>query len=272
MSELTKRIGFIGAGQMATALAQGFLQRAGVAPEYLAASEAFESARESFSQKTGVQTMESNVQLVTTSEVVILAVKPQVIQDVLEEIRPCVTPNHLIISIAAGVTLGRLEDALGANLRLVRVMPNTPCLIGEGASAFCFSDAVSQEDLDIVARLLKSVGRCFMVDESKMDAVTGLSGSGPAYIYLVIEALADAGVMAGLPRDVAQTLAAQTVRGAAGMVLETKEHPGLLKDKVTSPGGTTIAGMKELESHGVRAAMYDAVLAATRRSKELGAK
>lgn len=268
--EITKKIGFIGAGQMATALSKGFVTKAGVPVENVLAADAMEASREKFHEKTGITVTESNVEVMESCDVIVLAVKPQVLPDVMEEIADYVTPDHLIISICAGIPLAKLEAGLGEETRLVRVMPNTPCLVGQGAIAFCQSETVTVEDFEITCALLKSVGRCFHVGEHVMDAVTGLSGSGPAYVYLVIEALSDAGVMMGLPRDVATTLAAQTVRGAADMVLETKEHPGVLKDRVTSPAGTTIAGMRELESHGVRAAFYEAVIAATKRSEELG--
>lgn len=270
--QITKKIGFIGAGQMATALSKGFVSKAGVPLENLLASDAFEASREKFHAATGIQVTDCNADVMETCDVVVLAVKPQVLADVMEEISEMIRPNQLIISICAGVTLAKLEAGLGEGTHIVRVMPNTPCLVGQGAIAFCQSEEVTNEDFEITCALLKSVGRCFHVGEHVMDAVTGLSGSGPAYVYLVIEALSDAGVLMGLPRDVATTLAAQTVRGAAEMVLETKEHPGVLKDKVTSPGGTTIAGMRQLELHGVRAAMYEAVKAATERSAELGKK
>lgn len=267
-----KKIGFIGAGQMATALAKGFLKNAGMAVENLLASDAVEESCERFTQMTGIRTVAENREVVEGCDVIVLAVKPQILPGVMAEIRPWLRPNHLILSIAAGISLASLAAGLGEGRRMIRVMPNTPCLIGEGAIAFCVTDDVTDADLELVKKLLKSVGRCFIVNESAMDAITGLSGSGPAYVYLIIEALSDAGVMQGLPRDVATTLAAQTVRGAAGMVLESREHPGVLKDRVTSPGGTTIAGMKQLEIHGVRGALYEAVEAATRRSRELGAK
>ena len=268
--EITKKIGFIGAGQMAAALAKGFLMKAGLSQENLLASDAFEASREKFHAATGIDVTDDNIDVMKECDVVILSVKPQVLPDVLEEIADHVTQDHLIISICAGITLAKLQAGLGEDIRLVRVMPNTPCLVGQGAIAFCQSETVTQEDFEITCALLKSVGRCFHVGEHVMDAVTGLSGSGPAYVYLVIEALSDAGVMMGLPRDVATTLAAQTVRGAADMVLETREHPAVLKDRVTSPAGTTIAGMRQLEICGVRAAMFEAVMAAANRSRELG--
>jgi pyrroline-5-carboxylate reductase len=190
---------------------------------------------------------------------------------VLQELRHVVTPAHLVVSIAAGISLESLERGLGAGRRLVRVMPNTPALLGEGASGYSLGAHALASDEDVVRSCLLAVGRAYRVPESLLDAVTGLSGSGPAFVYVMIEALSDGGVRVGLPRDIATALAAQTVLGAARMVLETKEHPGVLKDQVTSPGGTTIAGLHALERGGFRAALIDAVEAATRRSAELAA-
>jgi pyrroline-5-carboxylate reductase len=175
-----------------------------------------------------------------------------------------------VVSIAAGITLRQLAEGLGSHCRLVRVMPNTPCLVGASASAYCPGDKATAEDVAVVDCLLNAVGRAFRVPEHLLDAVTGLSGSGPAFVYLMIEALSDGGVRVGLPRDVATALAAQTVLGSAKMVLETNLHPGTLKDMVASPGGTTIAGLHALERGGVRGALMDAVEAATKRSQELG--
>ena len=265
-----ERIGFIGAGQMATALAKGFIKNGGITAEDMLAADPQDKVQDKFFKVTGVSVVDSNEDVVEACDVIIVAVKPQVLPYVLEEIGDKVTENHLVISIVAGVPLERYSSAFAEGVRLVRVMPNTPCLVAQGACAFCHNDDVTENDLELVKQLLKSVGRCFMVDESKMDAITGLSGSGPAYVYLIIEALSDAGVREGLPRDVATTLAAQTVLGSAAMVLKTGEHPATLKDRVTSPGGTTIAGMEKLEAGGVRAALYAAVHAATERSQELG--
>jgi pyrroline-5-carboxylate reductase len=203
------------------------------------------------------------------SDLLVLAVKPQTMAALLEEIRG-VLRSPLVVSIAAGFTLKQLSAGLGARCRLVRVMPNTPCLVGASASAYTPGEGTTAEDAAIVDRLLNAVGRAFRLPEHLLDAVTGLSGSGPAFVYLMIEALSDGGVRVGLPREVSTTLAAQTVLGAAKMVLETAQHPGALKDMVASPGGTTIAGLHALERGGVRGALMDAVEAATRRSKELG--
>ena len=191
--------------------------------------------------------------------------------DVLAQLRPLVGPGHLVISIAAGVSIATLRDGLGSDRRIVRVMPNTPALLGEGASAYSLGPGLRRDDEAVTQEFLAAVGRAVRVPEPLLDAVTGLSGSGPAFVYLMIEALSDGGVRMGLPRDVATTLAAQTVLGAAKMVLETGLHPGVLKDQVTSPGGTTIAGLHAMERGGVRGALIDAVEAATRRSVELAA-
>jgi pyrroline-5-carboxylate reductase len=204
--------------------------------------------------------------------VLVLAIKPQHMAHALAHLRPVVTADHLIISIAAGVSLATLEDGLGKDRRLVRVMPNTPALVGAGAAAYCLGPSVRDGDEAIVLACLNAVGRAFALPETLLDAVTGLSGSGPAFVFVIIEALSDGGVRVGLPRDVATALAAQTVLGAARLVLETGQHPGPLKDQVASPGGTTIAGLHALERGGLRAALIDAVEAATRRSAELAAE
>ncbi len=267
----TRRWGFIGAGKMATALAKGML-RAGVASaESIGASDPVPGARDLFHAETGIAASELNVDVARQSEVLVLAVKPQSMREVLAQLRPALTSEHLVISIAAGITIAALVEGLGPNVRVVRVMPNTPALVGEGASAYALGSGVGPADEAVVQAFLGSVGRVVCVPESMLDAVTGLSGSGPAFVYLVIEALSDGGVRAGLPRDVAALLATQTVLGAAMMVRETGQHPGVLKDQVASPGGTTIAGLHAMESAGVRGALINAVLAATNRSTELAA-
>ncbi len=269
-SEPLPRIGFLGAGKMATALARGWLAAGLVTAEQLLASDPSPQARQAFEAETGLRSIESNREVLAASDTLILAVKPQTMPAVLTELGSAVTAGHLLISIAAGVSLRQLAESLGRDRRLVRVMPNTPCLVGASASGYAPGEAATPEDIRLVDRLLNAVGRAFRLPEHLLDAVTGLSGSGPAFVYVMIEALSDGGVRVGLPRDVATTLAAQTVFGAAKMVLETGLHPGVLKDMVASPGGTTIAGLHALERHGVRAALMDAVKAATRRSAQLG--
>ena len=263
-------IGFLGAGQMATALARGWLAAGLLDPEASLASDPFPEARSRFQEATGVRTTADNLRVVEACDVVVLAVKPQTMTALLAEVRPATADRHLVVSIAAGITLRQLAEGLGPDRRLVRVMPNTPCLVCASAAGFAAGPAAQPEDVERVGRLFNAVGRAFAVPEHLLDAVTGLSGSGPAFVYVMIEALSDGGVRMGLPRDVATALAAQTVLGAARMVLETKQHPGALKDAVTSPGGTTIAGLHALERGGLRAALMDAVEAATRRSVELG--
>ena len=255
---------------MATALGKGFVGADLIDAGRLLAADPDPEARKRFAQITGGKTTDDNRQVVDEADVIFLAVKPQQIFQVMDEIRPNVAADKLVVSIAAGVRLDTLSEGLGGETRLVRVMPNTPCLVGRAACGYCVSKQATVEDGELINCLLSAVGIAVGVDENLMDAVTGLSGSGPAFVYVVIEALSDAGVRMGLPRTVATALAAQTVRGAAEMVLSTGEHTGVLKDRVTSPGGTTIAGLQALEAGGLRAALMAAVEAATARSRELG--
>ncbi|MEZ4354177.1 MAG: pyrroline-5-carboxylate reductase [Myxococcota bacterium] len=265
----SSRIGFIGCGAMARALAGG-LVTTGVARDRIVAADPFPAAREAFAEAVGAHVVEDNAEVVAAADVVVIAVKPGVVADVLSAVDPGVAARPLWISIAAGVPLSALEGALPKRARVVRTMPNTPALVGEGATAYYPGAAVTPADLAQVEAVLSAAGWCWRApSESLLDAVTGLSGSGPAYVFLILEALADAGVRQGLPRDAAQQLATRTVLGAARLALETGTHPGALKDQVTSPGGTTIAGLERLEAGGVRAALYDAVRAATERSRAL---
>src|SRR5262245_722779 len=267
------RIGFLGAGRMATALARAWTRSGRILAANTLASDPLPTAREAFTRDTGCPATAENRAVVEQSNTLVLAVKPQSMAAVLAEIRDVVQRREpLVVSIAAGVTLTQLAESLGSATRLVRVMPNTPCLVGASASGFTPGEHASAADVSLVQALLDDVGTAFRLPESLLDAVTGLSGSGAAFVYLVIEALSDGGVRVGLPRDVATGLAAQTVLGAAKMVLQTREHPGALKDAVASPGGTTIAGLHELERAGVRGALMNAVEAATRRAAELGKK
>jgi pyrroline-5-carboxylate reductase len=261
--------GFIGAGRMASALVHGML-RARIAPaESIFASDPLAAARSALGADTGITVFESNIDVVKHSDVLVLAVKPQSMRHVLAELRSVVTAEHLVVSIAAGITIESIMEGLERHSRVIRVMPNTPALVGEGISAFAAGNGARPDDEALVETFLGSVGRAVRVTESMLDAVTGLSGSGPAFVYLMIEALSDGGVRAGLPRDVASLLAVQTVLGAAKMVRETGLHPAVLKDQVASPGGTTIAGLHALEQAGVRGALIEAVVAASRRSAEL---
>ena len=263
-------IGFIGAGKMATALAKGFIQAGLVAPDDIIASDTSEAACAAFAREVGSKTTAFNPDVVKFAEVLILAVKPGQVAAVLADVRDHFTENHLLVSIAAGVPLAKLETGLDGSARVIRVMPNTPALVGASASAFASGGSAQRTDIQLVQKLFSAVGVAFEVKEVLLDAVTGLSGSGPAYVFLFIEALSDGGVAAGLPRDIATKLAAQTVLGAARMVLETGQHPGVLKDMVASPGGTTIEGLHELEKGKVRGTLMSAVRAATEKSKELG--
>jgi pyrroline-5-carboxylate reductase len=266
------RIGFLGAGQMATALAKGWLTSGLTDSSSCQASDPVPEARRRFTEQTGISSTIDNKALVAASDVVILAVKPQSMRSLLEEVGPQVTDKHLLISIAAGIKLEQIAQLLGDTRRIIRVMPNTPCLLGASATGFAAGPHAKPEDVQLAEKLFNTVGKAFAVAETLLDAVTGLSGSGPAFVYVMIEAMADGGVRMGLPRDIALTLAAQTVTGAAQMVLQTGQHPGVLKDAVASPGGTTIAGLHALERGGFRAAMMDAIEAATKRSTELGGK
>ena len=265
---LNKRIGFIGSGQMAEALARGLLDRGIIKGEQISCSDPNPARKEVF-KSFGSSPYESNVDVAKNCDVLFIAVKPQHVSETLEEVRPVLTNNHTIVSIAAGITLGTMLEAAGPDARVIRVMPNTPCLVGETAAAMCLGGKADASDEKVARQIFEAVGRIYTVDEKLLSAVTGLSGSGPAYVFMMIEAMADGGVKAGLPRDIAQALAAQTVLGSAKMVLETGKHPGALKDMVTSPGGTTIAGVHELEKAGVRAAFMSAVVAATNRADEL---
>lgn len=266
------RIGFLGAGKMATALARGWIAAGLLSPANCRAADPVAVARQTFTDETRGETTTSNRDVVEASDLLLLAVKPQNMAEVLADVAPAVGPRHLVVSIAAGVTLGQIAAGLGPDTRLIRVMPNTPCLLGASASGYAPGSSATADDIALVDRLLNVVGTAVRLPEHLLDAVTGLSGSGPAFVYAVIEALSDGGVRVGLPRDVATKLAAQTVLGAARMVLETGLHTGVLKDQVTSPGGTTIAGLHALERGGLRAALIDAVEAATKRSQELGGK
>lgn len=270
MHTLTGKIAFIGAGNMGEALIKGLLRAHIVQPTSIIASEPRHDRRAELSEKYGVQMVESNLEAATGAAVVVLAVKPQILSKVLEEISSKIDSRCVVISIAAGKDIAGIEQHLGAGRRVVRAMPNVACLVGEGATGLSRGEHVSSEDLHLACRIFDSVGISVVLDENLLDAVTGLSGSGPAYIFMIVEALADAGVKMGLSRWDSYKLASQTVLGAAKLVIESKEHPGRLKDMVCSPGGCAIAAVHTLEQGGLRTTLINAVEVATQRSKELG--
>lgn len=265
-----KRIGFVGGGNMAGALVRGLLHSHTVTADRIRVADVDEDRRRDLSERYGVATSDDNEAVVRDSDVVVLAVKPQILDRVLGQVGAGLAPQALVVSIAAGVPLDALEARLPPGARVVRSMPNTAAIALAGATAIAPGTHATKDDLAVAKALFDAVGRCVVLDETLLDAVTGLSGSGPAYVMVMIEALADGGVKVGLGRDVALLLAAQTVYGAAKLQLETGEHPGRLKDMVTSPGGTAIAGLHTLEAGGLRRTLIDAVEAAATRSAQLG--
>ena len=265
---IRRKIAFIGGGQMAEAMISGLLSGQVCSAESIWATDPVAERRDRLKSQFGIRVGPANREAVTWADVIVLAVKPQTLPAVLSELGPIL--DALVISIVAGVTIRTIAEQAGGATRVVRAMPNTPALVREGMTALAMGAGVSDEDVRLVRTIFEAVGLVVAVEERLMDAVTGLSGSGPAYVFQAIEALADGGVMMGLPRQTAELLAAQTVFGSARLVLESGVHPAQLKDRVASPGGTTIAGLHQLEQRGFRAALMAAVEAATTRSKELG--
>ena len=265
-----KALGFIGAGNMAEAIIRGIIKNQVVLPDRILASDISDKRRAHMSKTFGIETLAENRSLIEQSNVLILAVKPQVIHEVLNDISAHMGPDKLLISIVAGVPIQTFVAALPQCPRVVRTIPNTPVTVMAGAIAIASDSPARPEDFETVETLFHPIGRTVRIEEKLIDAATGLSGSGPAYVFIILEALADGGVKMGLPRDVAETLAAQTLMGSAKMFLETRMNPGQLKCMVTSPGGTTIAGIHELEKGSVRASLMNAVESATKRSIELG--
>jgi len=266
-----KKIGFIGTGKMGEALIKGIIHAGLVPSGHIYASDMDHEKLQILEKDLKIKICSGNCDAVVNSDVVIIAVKPQIVPAVLNEIKKSIK-NQLIISIAAGVTIDTFEKNLPAGTKVVRVMPNIAAIVEEAASAISPGSVASKEDTTIVSSIFNAIGKTVQLQENLMDAVTGLSGSGPAYVFMIIEALADGGVHEGLDRKTAKLLAAQTVLGAAKMVLDGASHTGELKDMVTSPGGTTIRGLRVMEEQGVRIAMMNAVIAACERSKELGKK
>jgi pyrroline-5-carboxylate reductase len=267
---IERTIAFLGAGNMAEALIKGLLRAGTARPEGIIATGRRTERLEELQRTYGIRTTQDNLAAAREAEIVVLSVKPQAMDKLVIQVAPALDHRKLVISVAAGVPIAALERRLGAGARIIRTMPNTPSLVGAGACALSRGEHASEEDLAVASRIFQSVGITTVVEENLLDAVTGLSGSGPAYVFLVIEALSDAGVKVGLPRYTALKLAAQTVLGAAHLLIETQAHPGQLKDQVTSPGGTAIAGLHTLEAGGLRTTLINAVEAATRRARELG--
>lgn len=265
-----KNVGFIGAGNMAEALIRGLTKKGIVSSKNIMASDIITERLNYMVETYGIKRLTNNKELVSRNDIIILAVKPQTVYPVLEEIKDHLIPEKLFISIAAGIRLSAIEKRLQRKSRVIRCMPNTPALVLEGASALSKGTFATDKDIECARTIFDGVGESVVVKEEMMDTITGLSGSGPAYIFMIIEALSDAGVRMGLSREVSESLTLQTIIGAARLVKETKEHPGRLKDKVASPGGTTISGIHVLERRGLRGILMDAVEAATKRSKELG--
>lgn len=267
---MTQKIGFIGAGVMAEAFILGLSKNHTVLPENMLVNDVNEERLQHLAKEYGVTPYQECREMVRNSQVLLLAVKPQSAAEALSPLKDAFSSEKMVISIAAGVTITTLRKYLPEQIGLARVMTNTPCLIGKGVSAVAFSKNIKPEQKELATRILQAVGTVHHVPEKYMNAITGLSGSGPAYIYLVIEALSDAGVRAGLPRDLSLQLAVETLSGSAAMVDIMKTHPAILKEKVTTPAGTTISGLHVLERSGVRVAFMDAVIAAAERAAELG--
>jgi len=266
---LSQSLSFVGGGRMAEALISGVLSSKRYKADQVHVADPDTTRLDHLKRQYGVQISLTNHEAVVSGDVVVLAVKPQATAEVLRDIRD-VLAKRLVISVVAGMQLRRIIEACGPQTRVIRAMPNMPAMIGEGMTALAIGPGVAENQVACARQIFESVGRVLPVDERFMDAVTGLSGSGPAYVFLMIEAMADGGVKMGLPRETASLLATQTVLGAARMVLETGQHPARLKDQVASPGGTTIAGLHRLEQGGLRGLLIDAVEAATKRSQELG--
>lgn len=263
------RVAVLGAGKMGGILLQAFLKENLFAPAQIHATVGHAERAIALSTQWGVDVSTDNAAAASQSDLILIGVKPFQVPELIEEIKPALTPSKTIVSFAASVKTRSIEDAAGMQIGVIRAMPNTPSALGAGAAGLCRGRFVRDDQMELARRIFETVGRAVVVDEKHMDAVTGLSASGPAYVYIIIEALAEAGVKVGLPRDTATQLAAQTAFGAAKMVLETGYHPALLKDAVTTPAGCTIDGILELEEGGLRVTLIKAVMRATERAKQL---
>ena len=263
-------IGLVGGGQMGEALVRGVIESGLLPAEKIMVAEPFAERRQYMEATYHIRVTESSTELAANCKVIVLAVKPQIMDAVLAQYSDCLGSDHLVISIAAGVTIGQLEAGLGETMRIIRVMPNTPALVLAGASALSGNSNTSKKDMAIGLQIFSAVGTCVEVPENMLDAVTGLSGSGPGYVFTFMEAMIDGGVLAGIPRPTAEQLVLQTIYGSAKLALETGEPAAVLKGRVTSPGGTTITGLQVLEEGGLRGMVMTAVEAATERSRDLG--
>jgi pyrroline-5-carboxylate reductase len=263
------RLAILGLGKMGSILLQAFCRQNIVKPENIVATVGHGERADALSSKFGVKVSTDNRAAIKDADIILLCIKPQTLGDVVSEIEPELRADQLIISIAASVPTSYIEQRIKPGIPVVRAMPNTPSRVGAGMTAFCCGSAVKPSDLDIVHQLFDTVGETLRVDEKHMDAVTGLSASGPAYIFMILESLAEGGVKVGLPRDIAMKLAGQTVMGSAKMMLETGDHPALLKDAVATPAGCTVDGILELEEGGLRVTIIKAVVKASQRAKEL---
>jgi len=264
-----KKVAVLGAGKLGGIILQALLREGLLSRELTRATVRHSDRAFRLAEKLRIEVGTDNAKAVQGADIIFICVKPQTVQEVLEEIRPHISPGQLVISVAASVSTSQIESVLGVKTAVVRAMPNTPCALGAGMTGLCKGSHVSQDEIALASLLFDVVGRTVVVDEKHMDAVTGLSASGPAFIYIILESLAEAGVKVGLPRDVATLLAAQTTMGAAKVVLETGDHPALLKDSVTTPAGCTIDGILELEEGKLRVTLIKAVVKATQRAKEL---
>ena len=266
---LNKRVAFLGTGKMGGILLRAMLEKGLLSRSSTTATVQHEEKARELGQKLSISVSTDNLAAVKGADIIFVCVKPQVVADVMQQIRPNLNKNQIVISVAASVSTKQIEDAAKHDVPVIRAMPNTPCVLGVGMTAFCKGKHATAQHLETASALFSAVGRTVVVDEKHMDAVTGLSASGPAYIYIILESLAEAGVKVGLPRDIATLLAAQTALGASTVVLETGDHPALLKDAVTTPAGCTIDGIMELEEGKLRVTLIKAVVKAAQRAKEL---
>jgi pyrroline-5-carboxylate reductase len=268
----SKKIAIVGGGNMGMALASGILQTKWATPDRIMIAEPLKEKIEKAKSAHGIKASHSNLEAATWADVVLLSIKPQIMSHVLDEIKPAMKDSKLLISVAAGVTTAQIEKKVGGKVPVIRAMPNIAAVVREAATAICPGKYATPEDLKTARHIFESVGIVVDVDEDLMDAVTGLSGTGPMYVFQILEGLSDAGVKVGLSRDTANTLAVQTLIGSSKLIKETKEHPAKLKDLVTSPGGTAISALHSLERNGLKAMLIDAVEVASKRSSELGAQ